>query len=342
MGIRGLKKYLDYKSMNKVINWFDYEDKTIAIDIQAFLYKARSEDKNPFEVIGSFLFELLNQNTQVFIVFDGKAPKEKSTIMTARKEERRETISTIELISKEIESGVVPDKEIAMATIKQLKSKTPILKYDDAKNMKKFCYTMGFTYYQANGEADNFLAHLSNNNLVDAIISPDMDLLARGVKNLIVPESNIPQMNNQWKVYNLDSILAMMKFSYDQFVMFCVMLGCDYTYGIQNVPIKFAYDAIRVHKDLTKAYDAVGGNMEIAEQIGDKIMSLLRHPTTQTKLQSILDPVVSGIISRVFPYILFSAILFLILFIMTIGTFYMVLKNTNNPFVTSQIIGAIV
>ncbi len=83
-------------------------------------------------------------------------------------------------------------------------------------------------------------------------------------------------------------------------------------------------------------------NMEIAEQIGDKIMSLLRHPTTQTKLQSILDPVVSGIISRVFPYILFSAILFLILFIMTIGTFYMVLKNTNNPFVTSQIIGAIV
>ncbi len=262
MGIRGLKKYLDYKSMNKVINWFDYEDKTIAIDIQAFLYKARSEDKNPFEVIGSFLFELLNQNTQVFIVFDGKAPKEKSTIMTARKEERRETISTIELISKEIESGVVPDKEIAMATIKQLKSKTPILKYDDAKNMKKFCYTMGFTYYQANGEADNFLAHLSNNNLVDAIISPDMDLLARGVKNLIVPESNIPQMNNQWKVYNLDSILAMMKFSYDQFVMFCVMLGCDYTYGIQNVPIKFAYDAIRVHKDLTKAYDAVGGNME--------------------------------------------------------------------------------
>ncbi len=262
MGIRGLKKYLDYKSMNKVINWFDYEDKTIAIDIQAFLYKARSEDKNPFEVIGSFLFELLNQNTQVFIVFDGKAPKEKSTIMTARKEERRETISTIELISKEIESGVVPDKEIAMATIKQLKSKTPTLKYDDAKNMKKFCYTMGFTYYQANGEADNFLAHLSNNNLVDAIISPDMDLLARGVKNLIVPESNIPQMNNQWKVYNLDSILAMMKFSYDQFVMFCVMLGCDYTYGIQNVPIKFAYDAIRVHKDLTKAYDAVGGNME--------------------------------------------------------------------------------
>jgi 5'-3' exonuclease len=266
MGIRGLKKYLDFKNMNREINWSDYEHKTIAIDIQSFLYKARSEDKNPFEVIGSFLFELLSQNTQVFIVFDGKAPKEKSTIMTARKEERREAKSTIELITKDIDSGIVPDKDLAIATIKQLKSKTPTLKYDDAKNMKKFCYTMGFTYYQANGEADNFLAYLSHNNLVDAIISPDMDLLARGVKNLIVPESNIPELNNKWKIYNLDIILSMMKFSYDQFVMFCVMLGCDYTYGIQNVPVKFAYDAIKVHKALDKAYEAIGGdnkNIEI-------------------------------------------------------------------------------
>ena len=57
---------------------------------------------------------------------------------------------------------------------------------------------------------------------------------------------------------------------------------------------------------------------DIAEQIGDKIMSLIRHPSTQAKIQSVLDPVVSNIISRVFPYILFSAILFLILFILTL------------------------
>ena len=81
---------------------------------------------------------------------------------------------------------------------------------------------------------------------------------------------------------------------------------------------------------------------DIAEQIGDKIMSLIRHPSTQAKIQSVLDPVVSNIISRVFPYILFSAILFLILFILTIGTFYMVLKNTNSPLLASQIIGAVV
>ena len=82
-------------------------------------------------------------------------------------------------------------------------------------------------------------------------------------------------------------------------------------------------------------------NYDISEQIRDKIMNMLRHPDTQTKIQSILDPVVSNIISRVFPYILFSAILFLILFILTIGTFYLVLKNTNSPILASQALSSI-
>lgn len=69
---------------------------------------------------------------------------------------------------------------------------------------------------------------------------------------------------------------------------------------------------------------------DLASHIGDKIMAVLRKNENQQRIQSILDPIVSHIINRVFPYILLSAILFLILFIMTIGTFWMVMK-TNNP-----------
>lgn len=69
-------------------------------------------------------------------------------------------------------------------------------------------------------------------------------------------------------------------------------------------------------------------NTDLAEHIGNKVMAVLRTPENQARMQSILDPIVSHIISRVFPYILLSAILFLILFILTIGTFWMVMKNT--------------
>ena len=70
---------------------------------------------------------------------------------------------------------------------------------------------------------------------------------------------------------------------------------------------------------------------DLASHMGDKILSLLRTPENQARLQTVLDPVVSHIINRVFPYILLSAILFLILFILTIGTFWMVMRTSAHP-----------
>jgi hypothetical protein len=67
---------------------------------------------------------------------------------------------------------------------------------------------------------------------------------------------------------------------------------------------------------------------DLAEHIGDKVLVLLRSPENQARIQSVLDPIISHIINRIFPYILLSAILFLILFILTIGTFYMVMRTS--------------
>jgi hypothetical protein len=73
---------------------------------------------------------------------------------------------------------------------------------------------------------------------------------------------------------------------------------------------------------------------DLTSHIGDKIMSILRTQENQERVQSVLDPIVSHIINRVFPYILLSAILFLILFILTIGTFWMVMKTSPVPFLS--------
>ena len=71
---------------------------------------------------------------------------------------------------------------------------------------------------------------------------------------------------------------------------------------------------------------------DLASHIGDKVMTILRKQENQERIQTILDPIVSHIINRVFPYILLSAILFLILFILTIGTFWMVMRSSPAPF----------
>lgn len=72
---------------------------------------------------------------------------------------------------------------------------------------------------------------------------------------------------------------------------------------------------------------------DLASHIGEKILHVLRHPENQARLQSVMDPIVSNIIQRVFPYILLSAILFLILFILTIGTFWIVMKSNAVPII---------
>ena len=80
---------------------------------------------------------------------------------------------------------------------------------------------------------------------------------------------------------------------------------------------------------------------DLASHIGDKLMNVLRTNENQQRIQSILDPIVSHIINRVFPYILLSAILFLVLFILTIGTFWMVMK-TSGPLKTAGMIAGAV
>lgn len=66
---------------------------------------------------------------------------------------------------------------------------------------------------------------------------------------------------------------------------------------------------------------------DIAGHIGDKILAILRTQENQSRIQNILDPIVSHIINRVFPYILLSAILFLILLIITVSIFWVVVKK---------------
>ncbi len=81
-------------------------------------------------------------------------------------------------------------------------------------------------------------------------------------------------------------------------------------------------------------------SQDLASHVGEKILNVLRHPDNQTRMQSILDPIVSNIIQRVFPYILLSAILFLILFILTIGTFWIVVRSGSNTTAVSSALTA--
>jgi len=91
--------------------------------------------------------------------------------------------------------------------------------------------------------------------------------------------------------------------------------------------------AFSMNKDKDKDKDRdryQEATVDITEHLGGKLLSMMRTPENQARLQSLLDPVVNHIINRIFPYILLSAILFLILLLLSVGTFWMVMRSPGS------------
>jgi len=67
---------------------------------------------------------------------------------------------------------------------------------------------------------------------------------------------------------------------------------------------------------------------DVMIHLSDKVIALTQKPAFQERLQSILDPLVNHVINRVFPYIILSSILFLILLLVTVSTFIIVVRSS--------------
>lgn len=67
---------------------------------------------------------------------------------------------------------------------------------------------------------------------------------------------------------------------------------------------------------------------DIMLHLSDKVVNMIRKPAFQERIQSILDPIVNHVINRVFPYIVLSSILFIILILVTVSTFIIVMRSS--------------
>jgi hypothetical protein len=76
----------------------------------------------------------------------------------------------------------------------------------------------------------------------------------------------------------------------------------------------------------------VEGRNEIISHFSDKILAMIRQPEFVEQLHSILDPLISHVINRVFPYILLCSILFLVMLLVTVSTFIIVVRGSLAAF----------
>jgi hypothetical protein len=91
---------------------------------------------------------------------------------------------------------------------------------------------------------------------------------------------------------------------------------------------------VKENIDTTKSSPQIHPRDKFAEasadmmlHITDKVVALTRKPEFMDRLQTVLDPLINHIINRVFPYILLTSILFLVLLLVSVTTFVIVVRG---------------
>jgi flap endonuclease-1 len=265
MGIKNLNTFLE-KHAKMAINEHNlsrYKNKRIAIDTSIFLYK--------FKYSGKFYESFINQvshfrrfDINPIYIFDGAPPKEKQDVLAGRKEQKNKIQQKILDLEEQVkilsnvvilsDDELIKKKELEILITLTRKKCINITK-EDVDNLKKVFDIMGVKYIQAECEADFICCNLFKLDMVDMCLSNDMDFLPSGCGILLRNYNN----SNNILEYNLQYILQLLKFSYEQFVDFCILCGCDYTCKIPKLGCETAYKYIKEHSTIEKVIELYCG-----------------------------------------------------------------------------------
>lgn len=252
MGIKNLNSFLEKHAKLAITeqNLSRYKNKKVAIDTSIFLYK--------FKYSGKFLESFINQvyhfsrfDIIPIYVFDGAPPKEKQEVLDNRKEHKQkilQRVEELEALIQKLSLEQVDERKDLEFQIRQTQKKCINITREDVDNLKKVFNIMGVKYIQAPCEADLVCCKLYKNGKVDACLSNDMDFLPSGCGVLLRNYNN----SNKVLEYNLKYILQILNFTYEQFVDFCILCGCDYTTKIPKLGSETAYKYIKAHGNIEK------------------------------------------------------------------------------------------
>lgn len=251
MGIKNLTSFLleHCPTAIKQTQLFELRGKKVAIDVSIFLYRFKYKGN---KLIPKF-FEQINRLRMNDIIpiyiFDGIPDSLKQDTINNRKNKLIDKKNKIDALKKELNETEDLSKVTEIQyKINNIDNKIIHVTKDDIYKVKYLFDLLNIKHIQAQGEADLLCSKLCTTNIVDFVISEDMDLLTSGTK-LLVRDFNI--YNNKITLYNLDMILEQLNITYDKWVELCIMLGCDYLKRITGVGPKKSFRYIKESNNIS-------------------------------------------------------------------------------------------
>lgn len=253
IGFLGWLSWVNPDTLNRGPPWAKYKGQKIGIDILGFLYKAKSRRQSTMLYVARLVAACRRHGIIPVPIFDGRPPSAKLPLIEERAHVRQDAEERKTVLEHDLQTVTMSEEQRnrVVTEVNRLNVASIYLTGEERELIKQLFYVCGIRPLNACGEADPVLAYLSKSGDIAAVISNDMDLLARGVETLLVPEAYaLPGDESGWTMYSLSAVCKKSELSYDQLVDMCVLMGCDYTHGGVRVPYKTAYWLIKHHGTL--------------------------------------------------------------------------------------------
>eukprot|EP00917_Polyrhabdina_sp_WS-2016_P022266 GHVP01048326.1.p1 GENE.GHVP01048326.1~~GHVP01048326.1.p1 ORF type:complete len:351 (-),score=71.57 GHVP01048326.1:953-2005(-) len=263
MGIKGLRKIIADKApaAMKEIKLGSLHGREIAIDVSMCLYQYLvSVRSNGFSlttetgdttshIVGLFYrsIRLLEEGVKPVFVFDGKAPEMKAGELAKRKSTKQDALTKQDQAKEEGDMDEM---------IKQAKRSVRVTQ-KHADDIKKLFGLMGIPFIQAPGEAEAQCTEMCKMGLVYGVASEDMDTLSFGspilIKYLTLSEARKIPITE----IRLSSVLKGLEMTEDEFIDFCILLGCDYCTGLKGIGPTKAFQLIKKYNSIEKIIENI-------------------------------------------------------------------------------------
>jgi len=282
MGIKGLKKIIKANAPGSIseIDIKSLRGSTICIDSSILLYKFRYRySSDNFHVLGFLnkVVELLSYRIVPVFVFDGKPPDAKRETLLKRVDNRtklkerieklKETIGNFqpEYIDTDSDCEEAHDPKELLELSKELgkleKNVLTVTK-KHSQEVMELLKSIGIPFLLADGEAEEYCAFLQKNKYVDYILTEDTDSLTFGSKSVLFGN---PKNKTKFYLCTLDTVLNEMNITFNQFVDFCILCGCDYTCTIPKIGPVTALKLIKTHGNIESVISQNNGRYSIPE-----------------------------------------------------------------------------
>mgnify|MGYP001276733382 CR=1 FL=1 len=246
MGIQYLNTYIKNNTTSKSIRKISFNElknKVIAVDISIYLYKFMNDDLlivNIYHMLSIFVYYDIN----AIFVFDGKPPLEKKELLEKRVIDKIKARVKYQELEKHLSTCDNYEKEEIreiQESMTSLKKKFNKLKYSDIKKVKELISAFGYTYIQADSEADIICGKMVTKNIAYACLSEDMDMFLYGCHRVI---RYLSLLNHSAIMYDLKNILIELNLTFKEFKEICIISGTDYNSEKNKINL---YDAINLH-----------------------------------------------------------------------------------------------